>query len=32
MLPVDRVKDPLRLDIESSKNLVINAWSVTYLR
>merc|ERR1719209_1530133 len=27
--PVDRVKDPLRLDIESSKNLVINAWSVT---
>merc|ERR1719458_826557 len=29
--PVDRVKDPLRLDIESSKNLVINAWSVTYL-
>ena len=32
MSPVDRVKDPLRLDIKSTQNLIGNAWSVTDLK
>ena len=32
MLPVDGVKDPLRLNIKSAQNLISNDWPVTYLK